>query len=89
VSPGYAITGHKSQGSEFPAIVIPLATRLYLLLQRSQVYTGITRGMKLVVLIGQKKGNGDGGEAMDLSCADLNLTSGNQSKTASRQTAHR
>ena len=51
----YAITVHKSQGSEFPAIVIPLATQHYLLLQRNLVYTGITRGKKLVVLIGQKK----------------------------------
>ena len=51
----YAITVHKAQGSEFPAIVIPLATQHYLLLQRNLVYTGITRGKKLVVLIGQKK----------------------------------
>ena len=51
----YAITVHKSQGSEFPAIVIPLATQHYLLLQRNLVYTGITRGKRLVVLIGQKK----------------------------------
>lgn len=51
----YAITIHKSQGSEFPAIVTPLATQHYLLLQRNLVYTGITRGKKLVVLIGQRK----------------------------------
>ncbi len=51
----YAITIHKSQGSEFPAVVIPLATQHYLLLQRNLVYTGITRGKKLVVLIGQRK----------------------------------
>jgi exodeoxyribonuclease V alpha subunit len=49
----YAITIHKSQGSEFPAVVIPLATQQYLLLQRNLLYTGITRGRKLVVLIGQ------------------------------------
>ena len=55
VSLAYAITIHKSQGSEFPAIVIPLATQHYLLLQRNLVYTGITRGKKLVVLIGQPK----------------------------------
>jgi exodeoxyribonuclease V alpha subunit len=55
VSLAYAITIHKSQGSEFPAVVTPLATQQYLLLQRNLVYTGITRGKKLVVLIGQKK----------------------------------
>jgi len=53
-----AITIHKSQGSEFPAVVIPLATQQYLLLQRNLVYTGITRGKKLVVLIGQRKALG-------------------------------
>ncbi len=51
----YAITIHKSQGSEFPAVVTPLAMQQYLLLQRNLVYTGITRGKKLVVLIGQRK----------------------------------
>ncbi|MSU62648.1 MAG: ATP-dependent RecD-like DNA helicase [Pedosphaera sp.] len=55
VSLAYAITIHKSQGSEFPVIVTPLATQQYLLLQRNLVYTGITRGKKLVVLIGQRK----------------------------------
>ena len=55
LSLSYAITIHKSQGSEFPAVVIPLATQQYLLLQRNLVYTGITRGKKLVVLIGQRK----------------------------------
>jgi exodeoxyribonuclease V alpha subunit len=51
----YAITIHKSQGSEFPAVVIPLAMQHYLLLQRNLVYTGVTRGRQLVVLVGQKK----------------------------------
>ncbi len=51
----YAITIHKSQGSEFPAVVIPLAMQQYLLLQRNLVYTAITRGRKLVVLVGQTK----------------------------------
>jgi exodeoxyribonuclease V alpha subunit len=55
ISLAYAITIHKSQGSEFPAVVTPLATQQYLLLQRNLVYTGITRGRKLVVLIGQRK----------------------------------
>ena len=51
----YAITIHKSQGSEFPVVVIPLAMQQYMLLQRNLIYTGITRGKELVVLIGQKK----------------------------------
>src|ERR1700682_3006039 len=55
VALAYAITIHKSQGSEFPAVVIPLATQHYMLLQRNLIYTGITRGKKLVVLIGQRK----------------------------------
>ena len=55
LSLAYAITIHKSQGSEFSAIVTPLAMQQYLLLQRNLVYTGITRGKKLVVLIGQRK----------------------------------
>jgi exodeoxyribonuclease V alpha subunit len=55
VSLAYAITIHKSQGSEFPAVVIPLATQHYLLLQRNLVYTGVTRGKQLVVLAGQTK----------------------------------
>jgi exodeoxyribonuclease V alpha subunit len=55
VSLAYAVTIHKSQGSEFPAVVIPVATQHYMLLQRNLIYTGITRGKNLVVLIGQKK----------------------------------
>jgi exodeoxyribonuclease V alpha subunit len=51
----YANTIHKSQGSEFPAVVTPLAMQQYMLLQRNLVYTGITRGKRLVVLVGQKK----------------------------------
>ncbi len=51
----YAITIHKSQGSEFPAVVIPLAMQHYVLLQRNLVYTAITRGKRLVVLIGQRR----------------------------------
>src|SRR3984957_143200 len=58
VASAYAVTIHKSQGSEFPAVVIPLATQHYMLLQRNLIYTGITRGKKLVVLIGQKKALG-------------------------------
>jgi exodeoxyribonuclease V alpha subunit len=55
LSLAYAISIHKSQGSEFPAVVIPLATQHYLLLQRKLVYTGVTRGKQLVVLVGQPK----------------------------------
>jgi exodeoxyribonuclease V alpha subunit len=55
ISLAYAITIHKSQGSEFPAVVIPVATQQFLMLQRNLIYTGITRGKKLVVLVGQKK----------------------------------
>lgn len=51
----YACTIHKSQGSEYPAVVIPVATQHYMMLQRNLLYTGITRGKKLVVLIGQKQ----------------------------------
>ncbi len=58
VAPAYAVTIHKAQGSEFAAVVIPLATQHYMLLQRNLIYTGITRGKKLVVLIGQKKALG-------------------------------
>ncbi len=55
LAPAYAITIHKSQGSEFPAVVIPLAMSQYMLLQRNLLYTGITRGRKLVVIVGQKR----------------------------------
>jgi exodeoxyribonuclease V alpha subunit len=55
ISLAYAITIHMSQGSEFPAIVTPLAMQQYMLLQRNLIYPGITRGKKLVVLIGQRK----------------------------------
>jgi exodeoxyribonuclease V alpha subunit len=51
----YAITIHKSQGSEFPAVVIPLAMQHYMLLQRNLIYTGITRSKRLLVLVGQRK----------------------------------
>jgi len=51
----YAISVHKSQGSEYPAVVLPVMTQHYLLLQRNLIYTGITRAKKLVVLVGTKK----------------------------------
>ena len=55
--PAYAATIHKSQGSEYPAVLIPLLTQHYPMLQRNLLYTGVTRGKRLVVLIGQKKVN--------------------------------
>ena len=51
----YTTTVHKSQGSKCPAVVIPLATQHYPMLARSLLYTGVTRGKQLVVLIGQPK----------------------------------
>jgi len=51
----YATTIHKSQGSEYSAVVIPLSTQHYPMLQRNLVYTGVTRGSRLVVLVGQRK----------------------------------
>jgi len=53
--PAYAATIHKSQGSEYPAVVIPILTQHYAMLQRNLLYTGVTRGKRLVVLVGQKK----------------------------------
>ena len=53
--PAYAATIHKSQGSEYPAVVIPVMTQHYPMLQRNLLYTGVTRGKRLVVLVGQKK----------------------------------
>jgi exodeoxyribonuclease V alpha subunit len=51
----YAITVHKSQGSEFPCVIIPVHTTHYPLLQRNLIYTAVTRGKNLVILIGSKK----------------------------------
>jgi exodeoxyribonuclease V alpha subunit len=51
----YAISVHKSQGSEYPVVIIPVLTQHYLLLQRNLLYTGITRGKRLVILVGTKK----------------------------------
>jgi exodeoxyribonuclease V alpha subunit len=51
----YANTIHKSQGSEYPAVVIPIVTQHYTMLQRNLLYTGLTRGKRLVVLVGQRK----------------------------------
>ena len=51
----YATTVHKAQGSEYPAVVIPVTTQHYPMLQRNLLYTGVTRGWKLVVLMEQPK----------------------------------
>ncbi len=53
--PAYAVSIHKAQGSQFPVVVIPVHTQHYMLLQRNLIYTGITRGSKLVVLVGTTK----------------------------------
>ena len=54
----YVLSIHKSQGSEFPCVVIPLHTQHYMMLQRNLLYTAVTRGKKLVVLVGTKKALG-------------------------------
>ncbi len=53
--PAYATTIHKSQGSEYPAIVIAIATQHYAMLARNLLYTAVTRGKRLVVIVGQRK----------------------------------
>ncbi len=55
ISLAYAISIHKAQGSEYPAVVIPLAMQHYMLLERNLLYTGVTRGKQLVVIIVQPK----------------------------------
>jgi exodeoxyribonuclease V alpha subunit len=54
----YVLSIHKSQGSEFPCVVIPMHTQHYMMLQRNLLYTAVTRGKKLVVLVGTKKALG-------------------------------
>ena len=56
--PAYAITIHKSQGSEFPAVIIPVSTQHFVMLQRNLLYTGVTRGRRLVILVGDPKALG-------------------------------
>ena len=56
--PAYAISIHKSQGSEYPCVIVPLLTQHFLMLQRNLLYTAVTRGKKLVVLIASKKSLG-------------------------------
>ncbi len=58
VSLAYAITVHKAQGSEYPCVVIPVAMQHFMLLERNLLYTAVTRGRSLVILIGEKKAIG-------------------------------
>jgi exodeoxyribonuclease V alpha subunit len=51
----YALTIHKSQGSEFSCVIIPVSTQHYVLLERSLIYTAVTRAKKLVILVGDPK----------------------------------
>jgi exodeoxyribonuclease V alpha subunit len=51
----YAVSVHKSQGSEYPAVIIPILTQHYVLLQRNLLYTAVTRGKQLVVIVGARK----------------------------------
>lgn len=51
----YAITIHKAQGSEYPVVIIPVCMQHYMMLQRNLLYTGVTRGKQLVILMGQAK----------------------------------
>lgn len=55
LSLAYAVTVHKSQGSEFKCVILPVHTSHYPLLQRNLIYTGVTRGKKLVIMIGSRK----------------------------------
>ncbi len=56
--PAYAISVHKSQGNEYPAVILPLLTQHYMLLQRNLLYTAVTRGKRLVVIVGTRKALG-------------------------------
>jgi exodeoxyribonuclease V alpha subunit len=53
--PAYAISVHRSQGSEYPAVIVPVTTDHFLMLRRSLIYTAVTRGKKLVVIVGSRK----------------------------------
>jgi exodeoxyribonuclease V alpha subunit len=55
ISIAYAISVHKSQGSEYPAVIVPMMTQHFIMLQRNLLYTAMTRGRKLVILIGTSK----------------------------------
>ncbi len=76
----YAVTVHRSQGSEYPVVVMPVTTSAWMMLQRNLIYTGITRAKKLVVLVGSERalaqavrtpGSGKRHTALDLRLAGL------------------
>jgi exodeoxyribonuclease V alpha subunit len=58
LSLAYAVSVHKSQGSEYPVVVLPLVASHFMMLQRNLVYTAVTRARKLVVLVGSRKALG-------------------------------
>jgi len=58
LSLAYVISIHRSQGSEYPCVVIPIAMQHFMLLERNLLYTAVTRGKSLVVLIGEQKALG-------------------------------
>jgi exodeoxyribonuclease V alpha subunit len=66
----YATSIQKAQGSEYPAVVIPMAMRRYMLLERNLLYTGVTRGKQLVVVTAEKKGIGYACQESAISTAD-------------------
>ena len=51
----YAVSVHKSQGSEYPVVILPILSQHYILLQRNLIYTAVTRGQNLVVMVGSRK----------------------------------
>ena len=55
LQPSFAMTVHRAQGSEFPAVVVPVLTQHYPMLQRNLLYTAITRGRRLVVVVGSRR----------------------------------
>ena len=73
LAPAFAITVHKSQGSEFPCVILPVATQQFVLLQRNLIYTAITRGRRLVILVGQKKAAAMAMRNIDTQCRHRGL----------------
>ncbi|MDX2499730.1 MAG: ATP-binding domain-containing protein, partial [Deltaproteobacteria bacterium] len=55
IVPAYAVSVHKSQGSEYPVVIVPIVIQHYILLQRNLIYTAVTRGKKLVIIVGTRK----------------------------------
>ena len=73
VALAYAITIHKSQGSEYPCVVIPMVMQHFTLLERNLLYTGVTRGKQMVVLVGQPKAVGMAARTRKSNCRLTNL----------------